>query len=201
MEMHHSSLCLVRSRFSCASVRESNYMFVDLSGSVLKQWRGSGQSDRVYRWLLLVHRKLELWWCRVYGIWTYQWPVMRWPREVRKSVFIAMEAEAHRIVMDGPVGIALRASMRAEARKEMEERRRMADFKLKLESKSRKLKIDKDGKIVLVFGEPGPIIDGRLESTQPTNAESTATSSTDNRVASIDHHGAAAESSTTTSLH
>ena len=118
MEMHHSSLCLVRSRFSCASVRESNYMFVDLSGSVLKRWRGSGQSDRVYRWLLLVHRKLELWWCSVFGLWNRLWPVMWWPREVRRSVFIAMEAEAHRIVMEGPIGIALRAKARAEQRKD-----------------------------------------------------------------------------------
>ena len=170
-------------------------MFVDLSGAVLKQWRGSGQSDRVYRWLLLVHRKLELWWCRVYGIWTYQWPVMRWPREVRKSVFIAMEAEAHRIVTEGPIEIVIRERMRAEARKDMEERRCMADSELNLESKSRKLNIDKDGKIVLVFGEPGPIIDGWLESTRSTNAESTATSSTNNRVASIDHRGTAAENS------
>ena len=140
---------------------------------------------------------------------------MWWPREVRRSVFIAMEAEAHRIVMEGPVGIAIRTNARAKARKEMEDRRRVADAKFNIAAKARakariremeerrrveavlnpyakfqRLKITKDGKIGYVYGPPGPIIDERVESTQSTNVESTATSSTDNRGASTDNRGA-----------
>ena len=135
-------------------------------------------------------------------------------REVRRWVFTAVEAEAHRIVMEGPVGIAIRTNARAKARKEMEDRRRVADSKFNMAAKARakarnemkdrhrvadvwnpyakfqRLKINKDGKIGYVYGPPGPIIDERVESTQSTNVESTATSSTDNRGASIGNRGA-----------
>ena len=136
-------------------------------------------------------------------------------REVRRWVFTAMEAEAHRIVMEGPVGIAIRTNARAKARKEMEDRRRVADAKFNMTAKEalakdrneiedrrrvahvlnhyekfQRLKVTKDGKFGYVYGPPGPIIDERVESTQSTNVESTATSSTDNRGASIGNRGA-----------
>ena len=157
-------------------------MILGLSDRIFWEWHHGEALGRVRlnRWVLMVYRKLCQWWAMVHCMWTGLWRVMWYNREDRRLVFIAMEAEAHRIVMEGSVGIALRANARAEQRKEMEHRRRLADFQLNLSSQYRKLKIDKDGRIGLVCGS-GPTIDERQESTQPTNVESTATSSTDNR--------------------